>query len=80
MQFSEVRKNAVAVATAIVAAGPWILNAEGATHLPNGLVAGISLVLGAAGWIVHYLAPNETSDPARVEGRSVRLEGTKPTA
>lgn len=78
MQLSEIRKNIVAVATTIVAATPWILQAEGVVHLGNTEIAIVSAVLGAAGWVVHYLAPNETSDPKRVEGRSVRLRGSKP--
>lgn len=79
MSISEIRKQIIAVATTIVAAAPWIINAEGIVHLPNTVVAGISLVLGVAGWITHYLTANETNDPSRVEGRSVRLKGTTPT-
>ncbi len=78
MQLSEIRKQVIAVAVTIVAATPWILQAEDVVTLPNQAIAAISLVLGAAGWIVHYFAPNETTDPARVAGRSVRLVGTKP--
>lgn len=78
MQLSEIRKEVVAVAVTIVAATPWILQAEGVVHLPSAGIAVISVLLGVAGWIAHYLAPNETSDPKRVAGRSVRLRGTKP--
>lgn len=78
MQLSEIRKEVVAIATTVVAATPWVLQAEGVVHLPSSAIAVISIVLGAAGWIVHYLAPNETSNPERVAGRSVRLRGTKP--
>jgi hypothetical protein len=79
MQLSEIRKEVVAVATTVVAATPWILQAEGVVHLPSSLVGVISVVLGVAGWVAHYLAPNETTDPKRVAGRSVRLRGTKPS-
>lgn len=78
MQLSEIRKELINVASVIVAAGPWVLQAEGVVTLPTGVVAAISLVLGAAGWVIHYFTPNETSDPARVAGRSVRLKGEKP--
>lgn len=78
MQLSEIRKEVVTVATTIVAATPWVLQAEGVVHLSSTEVGVISAVLGVAGWIVHYFAPNETSNPERVAGRSVRLRGTKP--
>jgi hypothetical protein len=78
MQLSEIRKEIVAVATTIVAATPWILQAEGVVHLPSSVIGVISVVLGVAGWVAHYFAPNETASPQRVAGRSVRLKGTRP--
>lgn len=80
MQLSEIWKSVINVATTIVAASPWILNAEGVIHLPTSVVAVVSLVLGGAGWIVHYFTPNETSDSTRAVGRSVRVKGERPVA
>ena len=78
MQLSEIRKTIVAIATTILTVGPWILKAEGVVHLPLPVTLAVSAVLAAAGWVVHYLTPNVTTDPARVQGRSVMLKGEKP--
>lgn len=78
MQLSEIRKTIVAIATTIVAVGPWVLQAEGVIHMPLPITAVVSLVLGAAGWVAHYLAPNVTEVASRVQGRSVMLKGEKP--
>lgn len=77
MQLSEIRKTLINVATLVIAIGTPILH-ETTGFLPEKWAYTVSLVVAAAGAVVHYLAPNETSDPTRVAGRSVRLEGEKP--
>lgn len=78
MQFSEIRKTVIDIATTIVAATPWVLQAEDIIHLSNGEVSIISGILGVAGWIAHYFTPNVTDDPAVAATSSVRLRTKKP--
>lgn len=74
MQFSEIRKTIINIATTIVAATPWVLQTEGVVSLPPSVIAVISGVLGLAGWLVHYWTPNVTTDPAVAATSSVKLK------
>lgn len=85
MELSAITKTVVNVLTVVVTAGPWVLDA---LHVfPGGTAAAtiVSSVLGVAGVILHYLAPNTTANPAVAEKQSVRLttkkrRSRKPTA
>jgi hypothetical protein len=76
MELSAITKTVVNVLTVVVTAGPWVLDA---LHVfPGGTAAAtiVSSVLGVAGVILHYLAPNQTVHPAKAERQSVRLKKT----
>lgn len=77
MQLSEITKSIVTAATLIVSVGTLILH-ETSGFLPGSAATVISVVVGVAGLIVHYLAPNTTTNPKVAERQSVRLR--KPRA
>jgi hypothetical protein len=72
MQFSEVTKSIVAVATIVVSVGTLVLQYT-TGFLPENLALWISGIVGVAGAIIHYLAPNTTTDPEVAATQSVRL-------
>lgn len=76
MELSAITKTIVNVLTAVVTAGPWVLDVF--NLFPGGTAAAtvVSSVLGIAGVILHYLAPNQTVHPAKAERQSVRLKKT----
>jgi len=55
----------------VVAVGPGVANAVGVINLPAAAV--ISGVLALLGAILHYLAPNTTTDPNVAANQSVKL-------
>lgn len=66
-------KAIVNVLTLVVSIGTLIL------HYTNGFLPGpigvwVGIIVGAAGAILHVLAPNETTNPAVAANRSVRLK------
>jgi len=71
MNLSRVKKSVISVLTIIVTVGPWIANAVGVINLPAAAV--ISGVLALAGSVLHYLAPNTTTDPNVAQTQSVKL-------
>lgn len=77
MQLSEITKSIVTFCTLVISVGTPILNMD--LHwLPQGVANTISLVVAAAGLVVHYLAPNTTTNPTVAAEQSVRLR--KPRA
>lgn len=70
MQLSEITKSIVTAATLIVSIGTLVLHGS----LPANVATGISIAVGAAGLVVHYLAPNTTDDPQVAATQSVRLK------
>lgn len=79
MQFSEIKKTVINVLTAVVTAGPWILDAL--NLFPGGIVAAtfVSSILGVAGVILHYLVPNTTNDPEKARTQSMVYKPEKVT-
>lgn len=73
MQLSEITKSVVTVATLVVSIGTLVLQYT-TGFLPQNVALWISAIVGAAGAIVHYLAPNTTNDPIVAETQSVRLK------
>lgn len=74
MNLSEIKKTVINVLTVVATAGPWVLDA---LHLfPGGTAAAtvVSSVLGIIGTVLHYLAPNTTTNPKVAETQSVRMK------
>jgi hypothetical protein len=77
MQLSQITKAIVNVATIVVAVGAPILSYTTGI-LPENVALVIGAIVGAAGAIVHYLAPNQTTSPEVAQTQSVRLKSAKP--
>ena len=77
MELSEIRKTLVTAAGIIVSVGTLVLGSY-TDALPKNVATAIAAAVGIATVVLNYLAPNETSDPLRALGRSVRLVDTKP--
>ena len=75
MQISEITKTVVNVATLVVSVGTLILHYTNG-FLPGSAAAVVSVVVAVAGAIVHYLAPNTTTNPHVAQTQSVRLRKT----
>lgn len=76
MSLSEMSKTVVTVLGLVVSVGTALLPTV-TTVSPQ--VAGlVSVALGIATAVLNYMVPNETSDPSRAVGRSVRLKGEQP--
>lgn len=72
MQLSEIKKSIINVATLIVAVGvPLLSYTTGA--LPANVALVISGVVAVAGSILHYFAPNTTTDAEVAKVSSVKL-------
>lgn len=81
MSISEVKKTIITGLGMVIAVGLFLTQQAGfLSSLPWGgtLLTVAGLVVGGATVLLNYLAPNETADPARAVGRSVRLKGEKP--
>jgi protein-S-isoprenylcysteine O-methyltransferase Ste14 len=78
MQISEITKTIVNVATLIVSVGTLVLHYT-TGFLPANVAVWISVIVGIAGAIVHYLAPNTTTDPTIAKTQSVRLRKSHAT-
>jgi hypothetical protein len=77
MQFSEIKKSAIAVATLVVSVTPWILRAMEVEPFKGTAAATfVSSVLGVLGIVAHYLVPNTTDDPLVAARSSVVLKTT----
>lgn len=77
MQISEITKTVVNVLTLVVSVGTLIL------HYTQGFLPGqagvwVTGIVAVAGAIVHFLAPNTTTDPVVAETQSVRLKKAAP--
>lgn len=79
MQLSEITKTIVTAATLVVSVGTLILH-ETAGFLPVKVATAISVAVGVAGIIVHYFAPNTTTNPTVAATQSVRLRGARKPA
>lgn len=77
MQLSELTKTLVNVLGLVIAVGGYAVN-DATGLVPDGVAKWIAFGIGVATVLVSYLAPNQTSDPSRAVGRSVRLKGEKP--
>jgi hypothetical protein len=77
MQLSEIKKTVINVLGLVVAVGGYAVN-DATGLVPDGVAKWIAFLIGVATVVVSYLAPNETTDPARVAGKSVRLKNEKP--
>lgn len=77
MNLSEIKKTLITALGMVIAVGTPALQYAGVFHLPPQFVAIISGVVGIATIALNYLVPNETDNPARVAGRSLRLKGEK---
>jgi protein-S-isoprenylcysteine O-methyltransferase Ste14 len=73
MNLSSVKKAVINVLTLVLSVGPWILEAANAIHVDPTTLAGITGVLAVIGSIVHYLAPNTTTNPDVAATQSVKL-------
>jgi hypothetical protein len=73
MELSQIKKTIINVATLVVAVGTPVL-AYTTNLLPENVALVISAVVAGCGALVHYFAPNETSDPVVAETQSVRLK------
>lgn len=78
MSLSSVKKTVINVLTIVVTVGPWVANAVGVISVPAAAI--ISSVLGVAGMVLHYLAPNTTTDPNVAATQSVKLVAPKAAA
>lgn len=72
-EWSSITKSIVYVLSMIVAVGTPIL-AYTTDFLPEKVALIISAVVGVSGSILHYLAPNTTTDPIVAQTQSVRLK------
>lgn len=79
MQLSQITKTIVTAATLVLSVGTMILH-ETSGFLPAKLAGIVSVVVGVAGIIVQYLAPNTTTDPTVAATQSVRLKKPKAAA
>lgn len=77
MQLSEVTKTVVNVLGLLIAVGGYAVN-DATGLLPDGVAKWVAFGIGVATVVVSYLAPNQTTDPTRAVGRSVRVKGEKP--
>lgn len=77
MELSAVTKTVVNVATLVVSVGTLVLHYTNG-FLPANVAVWVSGIVAAAGAVVHFLAPNTTTDPVVAETQSVRLKGNKP--
>lgn len=73
MQLSEITKTVVNVATLVVSVGTLVLHYTN-NFLPQNVATTVSVVVAVAGAIVHYLAPNTTTDPEVAKTQSVVLK------
>ena len=73
MNFTSVKKTVINVLTLVLTVGPLILQVAGAIHLDPSLLALITGGLAVAGSVLHYLAPNTTTDPDVAANQSVKL-------
>lgn len=76
MQLSEIRKTVVTALGFIVSIGSFIL--PYVTDVSPEVGNTVGALVGVATIVLNYLAPNETDDPERAVGRSVRVKGTEP--
>jgi hypothetical protein len=75
VSLSSVKKTVINVLTIVVTVGPWIAQAVGVINVPAAAL--ISGVLATAGAILHYLAPNTTTNPQVAATQSVKLVDAK---
>lgn len=73
MQLSEITKTVVNVATLVVSVGTLVLHYT-AGFLPANVAVLVSSVVAVAGAVVHYLAPNQTTNPVVAQTQSVRIK------
>jgi hypothetical protein len=72
MELSAVKKSVINVLTLVVAIGVPAL-AYSANILPENIALIVSTLVGVAGAVLHYLAPNTTTNPAIADTQSVKL-------
>ena len=78
MSLSEIKKTIITALGMIAALGTEPVLHSALNLLPASWATVLSIVFGIATVVLNYLAPNETSDPLRAVGRSVRVKGEKP--
>lgn len=78
MSLSSIKKTVINVLTIVVTVGPWIAQAAGYISVPAAAI--VSSVLGVAGALLHFLAPNTTTDPNVAATQSVKLVAPKAAA
>lgn len=71
---SEVRKAVINVCTVVGTVGPPVASLATDGLLPAGVAYAISAAVGLTGTVLHYLVPNETTDPDVAATQSVRLK------
>lgn len=73
MNLSSIKKTIINVLTVVVTTGPWVLHAL--NLFPGGTPAAtlVSVVLGVAGVVLHWLVPNTTTNPHIAATQSVKL-------
>lgn len=77
---TEAKKTVITTLGFIVAIAGEPLFTEALHWLPAKYGALFSGLVGVATIVLNFLAPNETTDPKRAVGRSVRVKGQKPLA
>jgi hypothetical protein len=78
MQISEITKSIVNVLTLVVSVGTLVLQYT-TGFLPENIALWISGGVALAGAVVHFLAPNTTTDPNVAKTQSVRLRKSHAT-
>lgn len=73
MTISSIKKTIINVLTVVVTTGPWVLHAL--NMFPGGTAAAtlVSVALGIAGIVLHWLVPNTTTNPNVAATQSVKL-------
>jgi hypothetical protein len=77
MALSEITKTLVNAATLVVSVGTLVLHYTNG-FLPANVAVVVSVVVSVAGMVVHYLAPNTTTNPVVADTQSVRLKSASP--
>jgi hypothetical protein len=72
-KLTAVKKTLINVLTLVGVIGAPTLQYANVIHLPGNDVLILSTVIGIAGSVLHYLAPNTTTDPNVAATQSVKL-------
>lgn len=72
-EFSSITKAVIQVLTLVVAVGTPLLSYTTGI-LPEKVAYTISAVVGISGTILHYIAPNTTTNPEVAQSQSVKLK------